>query len=73
MSIPNFVANHEALHRGSSHCVLLGDPAQLPATIFEVSGRKTKYDRSLFQRYVDAWTFGSTDRRFRAKVDSTNI
>lgn len=39
-----------ALHRGSSHCVLVGDPAQLPATIFEVSGRETKYDRSLFQR-----------------------
>ncbi len=39
-----------ALQLGSSHCVLVGDPQQLPATIFSVSGRETKYDRSLFQR-----------------------
>ena len=39
-----------ALQLGSSHCVLVGDPQQLPATIFSISGRMTKYDRSLFQR-----------------------
>lgn len=39
-----------ALQLGSSHCVLVGDPQQLPATIFSISGRETKYDRSLFQR-----------------------
>jgi senataxin len=39
-----------ALQLGSSHAVLVGDPQQLPATIFSVSGRLTKYDRSLFQR-----------------------
>jgi senataxin len=39
-----------ALNLGSSHCVLVGDPQQLPATIFSMSGRETKYDRSMFQR-----------------------
>lgn len=39
-----------ALQLGSSHAILVGDPQQLPATIFSVSGRSTKYDRSLFQR-----------------------
>jgi senataxin len=39
-----------ALKLGSSHCVLVGDPQQLPATIFSMSGRETKFDRSLFQR-----------------------
>ena len=39
-----------ALQLGSSHCVLVGDPQQLPATTFALSGRETKYDRSLFQR-----------------------
>ena len=39
-----------ALQLGSSQAVLVGDPQQLPATIFSVSGRSTKYDRSLFQR-----------------------
>lgn len=39
-----------ALQLGSSHAILVGDPHQLPATIFSVSGRSTKYDRSLFQR-----------------------
>ena len=39
-----------ALQLGSSHAVLVGDPQQLPATIFSLSGRDTKYDRSLFQR-----------------------
>ena len=29
---------------------LFRDPQQLPATIFNVSGKTTKYDRSLFQR-----------------------
>lgn len=43
-----------ALQLGSSHCVLVGDPQQLPATIFSMSGRSTKYDRSLFQRLEEA-------------------
>ena len=43
-----------ALQLGSSHCVLVGDPQQLPATIFSMSGRETKYDRSLFQRLEEA-------------------
>ena len=45
-------ASLAALQLGSRHCVLVGDPQQLPATIFNVSGRHTKFDRSLFQRYV---------------------
>lgn len=43
-----------ALQFGSSHAVLVGDPQQLPATIFSVSGRSTKFDRSLFQRLEEA-------------------
>ena len=43
-------ATLSALQLGSRHAVLVGDPQQLPATIFNVSGRNTKYDRSLFQR-----------------------
>ena len=42
------------LQLGSSHAILVGDPQQLPATIFNVSGRNTKYDRSLFQRLEEA-------------------
>ena len=42
------------LQLGSSHAILVGDPQQLPATIFDVSGRNTKYDRSLFQRLEEA-------------------
>lgn len=37
-----------------SHTVLVGDPQQLPATVFSLSGRTTKYDRSLFQRLEEA-------------------
>lgn len=43
-----------ALQLGSRHAVLVGDPQQLPATIFNVSGRNSKYDRSLFQRLEEA-------------------
>jgi senataxin len=43
-----------ALQLGSRHSVLVGDPQQLPATIFNVSGRNSKYDRSLFQRLEEA-------------------
>ena len=43
-----------ALQLGSSHAILVGDPQQLPATIFNVSGRSSKYDRSLFQRLEEA-------------------
>ena len=43
-----------ALQFGSSHAVLVGDTHQLPATIFSVSGRSTKFDRSLFQRLEEA-------------------
>jgi len=43
-----------ALQLGSSHAILVGDPQQLPATIFSISGKTTKYDRSLFQRLEEA-------------------
>jgi hypothetical protein len=42
------------LQLGSSHAILVGDPQQLPATIFNLSGRNSKYDRSLFQRLEEA-------------------
>jgi senataxin len=47
-------ATLSALQLGSRHCVLVGDPQQLPATIFNVAGRHSKYDRSLFQRLEEA-------------------
>ncbi|GAX14013.1 senataxin [Fistulifera solaris] len=47
-------ASLSALQLGNRHCVLVGDPQQLPATIFNVSGRGSKYDRSLFQRLEEA-------------------
>jgi hypothetical protein len=43
-----------ALQLGSRHCVMVGDPQQLPATIFNLSGKNSKYDRSLFQRLEEA-------------------
>ena len=42
------------LQLGSKHAILVGDPQQLPATIFNVSGKTTKFDRSLFQRLEEA-------------------
>jgi senataxin len=42
------------LQLGSRHAVLVGDPQQLPATVFSVSGRKSKYGRCLFQRLEEA-------------------
>jgi senataxin len=47
-------ATLSALQLGSRHSVLVGDPQQLPATIFNVSGKNTKYDRSLFQRLEES-------------------
>lgn len=47
-------ASLAALRLGSRHAVLVGDPQQLPATIFNLSGRGSKYDRSLFQRLEEA-------------------
>ncbi|GMH93612.1 hypothetical protein TrST_g2912 [Triparma strigata] len=41
-----------ALELGSHHTVLVGDPKQLPATLFDSSGARDgrRYDRSLFER-----------------------
>ena len=46
-----------AMQLGSRHCVMVGDPQQLPATIFNVSGKNSKYDRSLFQRLEEGMLF----------------
>lgn len=43
-----------AFQLGSSHAILVGDPQQLPATIFSGGSGNTKYDRSLFQRLEEA-------------------
>jgi len=62
-----------ALQLGSSHCVLVGDPQQLPATIFSMSGRETKYDRSLFQRLEEAGhpvNMLNTQYRMHPKISS---
>ena len=47
-------ASLAALRLGNRHAVLVGDPQQLPATIFNMSGRNSRYDRSLFQRMEEA-------------------
>lgn len=62
-----------ALQLGSSHCVLVGDPQQLPATIFSLSGRETKYDRSLFQRLEEGGhlvTMLNTQYRMNPKISA---
>ena len=38
--------------RGCHHCILVGDPLQLPATIFSNDARALKYDRSLLERLI---------------------
>jgi len=48
------ISSLTALQLGSSHAILVGDPQQLPATIFSISGRFTKFDRSLFQRLEES-------------------
>ena len=40
------------LRRGCSQCIMVGDPKQLPATIFSDKVRHAGYDRSLFERLV---------------------
>eukprot|EP00605_Chrysophyceae_sp_TOSAG23-4_P000608 GSChrysophyteH1.ASY1.ANO1.685.1 assembled CDS len=41
-----------ALRRGCKRCVMVGDPCQLPATIFSDKAKKVGYDRSLFERLM---------------------
>jgi hypothetical protein len=41
-----------ALRRGCERCVMVGDPAQLPATIFSNEAKAIGYDRSMFERLV---------------------
>jgi senataxin len=45
-----------ALFHGVKHCVLLGDPQQLQSVIISESARKHGYQRSLFERLVEAGT-----------------
>lgn len=41
------------LFHGVKHCVLVGDPKQLPSTVLSKLAAKSNYDRSLFERLVD--------------------
>jgi hypothetical protein len=41
------------LRLGVKHCVMVGDPRQLPATIFSDVVRKYNYSRSLFERLME--------------------
>lgn len=43
-----------ALRRGCRQCVMVGDPNQLPATIFSDRARRAGFDRSLFERLMSA-------------------
>lgn len=40
------------LIHGVKHCVLVGDPQQLPSTVLSQTAIKSSYDRSLFERLV---------------------
>ena len=40
------------LIHGVKHCVLVGDPQQLPSTVLSQTAIKSGYDRSLFERLV---------------------
>ena len=40
--------------RGAKRVVLIGDPKQLPATIFSQKCLNYKYDQSLFERFMKA-------------------
>ncbi len=41
-----------ALRRGCEKCIMVGDPKQLPATIFSDTSKAAGYDRSLFERLM---------------------
>lgn len=38
----------------NAHCVLVGDPKQLPATVKSLNAKQAKFDRSLFERLMVA-------------------
>jgi senataxin len=40
------------MRRGCKHCILVGDPMQLPATTFSPLSKSIKYDRSLLERLM---------------------
>jgi senataxin len=40
------------MRRGCRHCILVGDPMQLPATTFSPLSKSIKYDRSLLDRLM---------------------
>ncbi len=41
-------------HRyGARHCVLVGDPRQLPATVISTLATECRYDRSLLERLTN--------------------
>ena len=37
---------------GATHCILVGDPKQLPATVISTSDTVAQYQRSLFERLM---------------------
>jgi len=43
-----------ALRRGCKQCIMVGDPQQLPATIFAESNKKTGFEISMFERLMKA-------------------
>ncbi len=43
-----------ALQTGVEKVMLIGDPSQLPATTLSSDSNKTLFNRSLFERFIDA-------------------
>lgn len=55
-----------ALRRGCRKCVMVGDPLQLPATIFSDIARQASYDRSLLERLMsNGHSFVMLDIQYR--------
>ncbi|KAF4754217.1 hypothetical protein FOZ62_027468 [Perkinsus olseni] len=52
--------------RGVKRLVLVGDPQQLPATVVSMEAKALRYERSLFERLVDAgWQAHLLDEQYR--------
>jgi senataxin len=63
-----------ALRRGCKRCIMVGDPQQLPATIFADSNKKSGFEVSLFERLMKAGQqVILLDRQYRMHPEINNF
>lgn len=63
-----------ALRRGCKRCIMVGDPQQLPATIFADSNKKSGFEVSLFERLMKAGQHVVLlDQQYRMHPDINNF